>query len=158
MTTDIAARIERLEATEQIHTLLFDYAYHLDMNETEELAALFVDDCSVIYGPGFGAEGIEAYRKTLEGVGTYFSATSHHVSNLKVSFESADTAKVRSTLYAWHRYRRERPDGIMWGQYHDIVVRDAKGWRFKRRELRVAGVTDFHTKPEYQTMIGRRGG
>jgi ketosteroid isomerase-like protein len=152
----IEARVERLEAMEAIRTLLSDYAFHLDMNQTTDLVALFVDDCSVIYGPGFGAEGIDAYRKTLEGVGSYFAATSHHVSNITIDFKGQDTAIVRSTLYAWHRYRKERPDGVLWGQYHDVVVRGTGGWRFKKRELRTTGVKDFHTKPEHQSPIGRR--
>lgn len=156
MTDEMQARLERLEAAEQIRDLLSDYAFHLDMNETDALAALFTDDCSVIYGPGFGAEGIEAYRKTLEGVGSYFAATSHHVSNIRITFETAGTARVRSTLYAWHRYRRERPDGILWGQYHDLVTRRDGRWRFRKRELRTAGVEAFHTKPEQQLPIGRR--
>jgi 3-phenylpropionate/cinnamic acid dioxygenase small subunit len=151
----LEARVARLEAQEAIRTLLSDYAFHLDMNQTRQLAALFVDDCSVIYGPGFGAEGIEAYRKTLEGVGSYFAATSHHVSNIRVDFDNSDSARVRSLLYAWHRYRKERPEGILWGQYHDIVVRTPQGWRFKRRELLTTGVKDFHTKPEHQTPTGR---
>jgi hypothetical protein len=155
MAADISARLDRLEAMEQIQKLLFDYAFHLDMNQTEELAALFENDCSVSYGPGFGAEGLAAYRKTLEGVGSYFAATSHHVSNVVISFETPDLARVRSVLYAWHRYRRERPDGILWGQYHDLVSRKFGQWRFQKRELKTTGVTDFHTKPEYQTPIGR---
>jgi ketosteroid isomerase-like protein len=157
MSEDLLARVTELETIEQIRNLLSDYAFHLDMNETEALAELFTDDCTVIYGPGFGAEGIEAYRKTLDGVGSYFAATSHHVSNIKVTFDDADTAQVRSVLYAWHRYRRERPDGVLWGQYHDVVVRQRGKWRFKRRELRTTAVKDFHTKPEHQLPIGRRG-
>jgi hypothetical protein len=74
-----------------------------------------------------------------------------------VTFESDDTAQVRSVLYAWHRYRRERPDGVLWGQYHDVVVRQGGKWRFRKRELRTTGVKDFHTKPEHQLPIGRRG-
>ena len=96
--------------------------------------------------------------KTLEGVGTFFTATSDDAkrSNVKVEFTDDDTAEVRSAVYAWHRYQRERPDGHVMGQYHDVLVRTAAGWRFKRRELKHAGTTDFHTKPENQTMIGRR--
>lgn len=155
--SDMTAQLTGLQAIEDIRTLLFDYAYYLDMNFTEELGGLFTDDCSVIYGPGFGAEGIEAYKKTLEGVGSYFAATSHHVSNVTVGFEGADRANVRSVLYAWHRYRRERPDGIVWGQYHDVVVKQSGKWRFRRRELRTTGTENFHTKPEHQLLIGRRG-
>jgi len=152
---DVRTRLQRLEDIERIRDLISEYAYRLDMNDTAGLAALFTSDCSVIYGPGFGADGIEAYRKTLEGVGSYFAATSHHVSNIKVSFETTTAANVRSTLYAWHRYRKERPDGILLGQYHDLVVRQDSQWLFKKRELRTTGVKDFHTKPEHQLPIGR---
>jgi hypothetical protein len=157
MTVDSMERaVRQLVDKDAIRTVLYDYAYYLDMNLTDELAGLFTDDCFIAYGPGFGADGIEEYRKTLEGVGTFFTATSHHVSNVKVEFTDDDTAEVRSAVYAWHRYQRERPDGHVMGQYHDVLVRTAAGWRFKRRELKHAGTTDFHTKPENQTMIGRR--
>jgi ketosteroid isomerase-like protein len=135
-----------LAALQDIRRLIADYAFHLDMNHPAELAALFVEDCEVSYGPGFGASGREAYAKTLEGIGTYFQATSHHVSNIVIDFVNPDEAHVRTVLYAWHRYRKERPDGHLWGQYHDIVVRENGRWLFKRRELRTTGVKDFHVK------------
>jgi ketosteroid isomerase-like protein len=138
--------IRQLIDAEEIRKLIFDYAFHLDMNHPKELADLFVEDCVVIYGPNFGAEGKTAYAKTLEGIGTFFQGTSHHVSNIVIDFKSDDEVQVRSVLYAWHRYRKERPDGILFGQYHDIMVRTDGKWLFKRRELRTTGVTDFHVK------------
>lgn len=140
------ARVQELADAEEIRRLIYDYAFHLDMNHPEELASLFVDECVVVYGPNFGAEGIEAYKKTLEGIGEYFVATSHHVSNTVIEFEGEDAARARSVLYAFHRYTRERPDGHVWGQYHDEFVRRDGQWRFKRRELRAAAVQDFHVK------------
>lgn len=137
---------QRLADIEAIRDLIFDYAYHLDMNHPHELASLFTEDCEVVYGPDFGASGRAAYEKTLAGIGTFFAATSHHVSNIVVRFDGPDRAEVRSVLYAWHRYTRERPDGHLWGQYHDVVVRSSEGWRFHRRELRTAGAKDFHVK------------
>jgi enoyl-CoA hydratase len=148
--------VRELVDKDAIKTVMFDYAFYLDMNMTEDLAALFTHDCIVTYGPGFEAEGKKEYRTTLEGVGTYFAATSHHVSNVVVSFSDEDTATVRSVLLAWHRYNRTRPDGYVLGQYHDILVRTPEGWRFKRRELRHAGTIDYHVKPDHQTMIDRR--
>lgn len=138
--------VERLNASREIERLLFDYAFHLDMNHPEELAKLFVEDCEVIYGPNFGAKGLEAYAKTLEGIGTFFKSTSHHVSNIVIDYISDDEAQVRAVVLAWHRYRKERPDGWLWGQYHDVVVRDGGVWKFKRRELRTTDVQDFHVK------------
>jgi ketosteroid isomerase-like protein len=138
--------IRQLVDAEDIRKLIFEYAFHLDMNHPKELADLFVEDCVVIYGPNFGAEGKTAYAKTLEGIGTFFQATSHHVSNIVIDFKGDDEVEVRSVLYAWHRYRKERPDGILFGQYHDVIVRSGGKWLFKRRELRTTGVTDFHVK------------
>lgn len=140
-------QLQLMIETQAIERLLFTYAFHLDMNQTAELAALFTEDCEVIYGPdGFGAQGRAAYAKTLEGVGSFFKATSHHVSNIVVDFKSPTEATVRSVLYAWHRYNRDMPDSHVWGQYHDEIVKLNGHWQFKRRELRVTGDQDFHVK------------
>jgi ketosteroid isomerase-like protein len=139
-------KLQQMLDAREIEQLLFDYAFHLDMNHPQALIDLFVDDCEVIYGPNFGAVGKVAYAKTLEGIGSYFVGTSHHVTNVVVDFKSDDEAHVRAILYALHRYTRERPDGHVWGQYHDIVVRTGGQWRFKRRELRVTLQKDFHVK------------
>lgn len=148
------ALVAELVETERIHRLLFDYAFHLDMNHPDEIAALFTEDCYVAYGSDFGAQGREAYRETLGGIGSFFAATSHHVSNIVVDFgPDLATATVRSVLYAWHRYTKDRADGHFFGQYHDELVRTDDGWRFARRELRAAGVVDFHVKK--QIPIGR---
>jgi len=138
--------IQRLLLSEEIRQLLFEYAFRLDMNHVKELAELFTEDCVVIYGPGFGAEGREAYARTLDGVGSYFEATSHHVSNIVIDLKSETEATVRSVVYAWHRYRRDQPDSHLWGQYHDEVVRTNGQWRFKRRELLTTGAQNFHVK------------
>lgn len=145
--------LQRLVDTQDISKAIFDYAFHLDMNHPAELADLFVEDCEVIYGPNFGAKGKAAYAKTLEGIGSYFVCTSHHVSNLVMDFKSDDEVHVRSIVYAWHRYTRERPDSHVYGQYHDILVRTGAGWRFKFRELRISGHKDFHVKESM--AIGR---
>lgn len=139
-------KVNQIIAEEAIKRLIFDYAFHLDMNHPKELADLFIEDCVVVYAPNFGAVGREAYAKTLDGIGSYFVGTSHHVSNIVIDFKSENEANVRSVVYAWHRYSRERPDSHVWGQYHDFVVRVDGEWRFKRRELRTSGAKDFHVK------------
>jgi hypothetical protein len=145
-TKTLEQKVAQIEAEEKIRRLIFDYAFHLDMNHPKEMVELFVEDCTVIYGPNFGAEGRVAYEKTLDGIGPYFKATSHHVSNICIDFTSESEAKVRSILYAWHRYSRERPDSHLYGQYHDLVVLREGQWFFKRRELRTTGEKDFHVK------------
>ena len=129
-----------------IERMLFDYSYALDMNRPEELAALFVEECEVSYAPNFGAIGMEAYKKTLEGIGTFFKATSHHNSNIVVDFKGPAEADVRSIVLAIHRYTKERPDGILYGQYFDTVVKVDGKWKFKRRELCTTLTTDYHVR------------
>ncbi|MET0545854.1 MAG: nuclear transport factor 2 family protein [Caulobacterales bacterium] len=148
-----ASPVEQLIAAKQIETLLYNYSYHLDMNHPDELAALFVEDCEVSYAPNFGAAGMDAYKKTLEGIGSYFRGTSHHNSNICVDFTGPAEASVRSIVLAVHRYTKERPDGILHGQYFDTVVKVGDQWKFKRRELRTSLATDYHVKAS--NPIGR---
>ncbi|GAA5063741.1 nuclear transport factor 2 family protein [Nocardia callitridis] len=156
-TREVSGReLTELVEKAKIERVLYDYAHYLDMNLPDQLAELFTEDCYVAYGPNFGAEGRVAYRETLDGIGTFFEATSHHVSNIVVDFsDEVTSAQVRSVLYAWHRYTKEgKADGYFFGQYHDdFVYDDEHGWRFARRELRASGVVDFHVKK--QIPIGR---
>lgn len=139
-------RLSRLVEERAIERLLFDYAYFLDMNMPDKMAELFVDDCEVSYAPNFGAKGIEDYKKTLDGIGTFFVATTHHVSNVCIDFDSEDEARVRAVVLAIHRYTRDRPDGFLYGQYDDVVVNVEGNWKFKKRVLRTTMTTDYHVK------------
>src|SRR3546814_11044951 len=89
------------------------------MNQPEKMAELFVDECDVSYAPNFGATGIEAYKQTLDGIGTFFTATSHHVSGVTFDWVNDAEVQVRAIVLAIHRYTKERPDGILYGQYND---------------------------------------
>ena len=144
MTQDQA--LARLLDERAIERIIHDYAYFLDMNQPEKMAELFVDECDVSYAPNFGATGIEAYKQTLDGIGTFFTATSHHVSG--VTFDGVNDAEVqvRAIVLAIHRYTKERPDGILYGQYHDVVVKQDGAWKFKTRILKTTMTTDYHVR------------
>ncbi|MDB5673299.1 MAG: hypothetical protein JWM65_281 [Sphingomonas bacterium] len=144
--TAALTELEQLVEQRAIERMMFAYSYALDMNQPEILAELFVDDCEVSYAPNFGAVGMEAYKKTLEGIGSFFKGTSHHNSNITVDFTGPTEAEVRSIVLAIHRYQRERPDGILYGQYFDTVVKRDGQWKFKRRELRTTMSTDYHVR------------
>jgi len=145
--------LEKLVEQQAIARTMYDYSYALDMNQPDTLADLFVEDCEVSYAPNFGATGMEDYKKTLEGIGTFFTGTSHHNSNIVVDFVSATEANVRSVVLAIHRYAKERPDGILHGQYFDTMVKVGDRWKFKRRELRTALTINYHVKSS--NPIGR---
>jgi hypothetical protein len=138
--------LQRSHDERLIERLFYDYSYHLDMNHPDEMADLFVDDCEVSYAPNFGATGKESYKKTLEGIGTFFRGTSHHNTNICIDFVSETLARVRSVVLAIHRYTKERPDGILYGQYFDVVVKVGDSWKFQRRELRTSMATNYHVR------------
>lgn len=138
--------IEKIVESGAIERVISDYAYYLDMNMPEKMAELFVDDCDVSYAPNFGAKGIEAYKKTLDGIGTFFKGTSHHNSGTVIDFVSPTEVKTRTIVLAIHRYTKERPDGILYGQYIDTLVKIEGEWKFKTRELRTTMATDYHVK------------
>lgn len=144
MTQDQA--LARLLDERAIERIIHDYAYFLDMNQPEKMAELFVDDCEVSYAPNFGATGIEAYKQTLDGIGTFFTATSHHVSGIAFDWVSDAEVQVRAIVLAIHRYTKERPDGILYGQYHDVVVKQDGVWKFKTRILKTTMTTDYHVR------------
>ena len=145
--------LDRIVEERAIERIVFDYAYYLDMNMPDKMIELFVDDCEVSYAPNFGATGIEDYAKTLDGIGTFFRATSHHVSNIVIDWVSDSEATLRAAVLAIHRYTKERPDGILYGQYHDVVVKQDGQWKFKKRILKTVMTTDYHVRAS--NPIGR---
>jgi hypothetical protein len=153
MTGNAMTAAETLLEEKAIERIVHDYAYYLDMNQPEKMVELFVDDCEVSYAPNFGAKGIEAYKLTLDGIGTFFKGTSHHVSGVVIDWVNDSEANVRAILLAIHRYTRERPDGILYGQYHDVVVKQDGQWKFKTRVLKTTMTTDYHVKTS--NPIGR---
>lgn len=156
---NLVKHVQRLVDEADIQRVLFDYAFHLDGNRPDELIKNFVEDLHVSYGGEHGAKGKAAYLETLAndktGVGAFFAGTSHHVSNVVIDFVDEDSANVRSVLYAWHKYNRERADGIVMGQYHDQFVRTPEGWKIKRRELKHAGTETYHAKAAQLNPIPR---
>ncbi len=139
-----------------ITDLVYAYAWHFDRNEPDEVAGLFSDDAVIDYGPEFpnvvGRGNI--ISSVARGLKETFAATSHHISNVRISPDGADGVQVVAYVYAWARYRSEVPDGYLWAQYHCRIRRTADGWRIAEMVLRAAGTQDFHRSTMHP--IGRR--
>src|SRR5262249_32188736 len=107
--------LDRRAIAELIHA----YCRHFDQNEPELVAALFTEEATVDYGPEFpNIVGAATIAETIAvGLERTFAATSHHVSNIQVTFDGPDHATGLTYLYAWHRYRDGAPDGELWGRY-----------------------------------------
>lgn len=153
---DHSPAVQNLLDREAIAGVIRAYCYHFDRNEPDAVAALFAQEAVVDYGPEAAVlTGVAAIRAGVAaGLETIFAATSHHVSNMDIRFETADTATSICYLYAWHRYHSGAPDGELWAQYHHRFARGSEGWKITHLTLKAAGTKDFHRKTMHP--IGRR--
>jgi uncharacterized protein (TIGR02246 family) len=138
--------VRELVDREAIAGLVHAYCDHFDRNQPEEVAALFTADAVVDYGPEAPTiVGREAIASTIAvGLERTFAATSHHVSNMQVTFEGPDVAHGVTYVYAWHRYVDGSPDGELWGRYRHRFERTEDGWRIAELVLQAAGTVSFH--------------
>jgi len=148
----VAELIDKAAISDVIHA----YCYHFDRAEPEKVLALFTDDAVVDYGPDVPTMiGLAEIGPMVEhGLGSFFAATSHHISNTAIEFQGPETAKSVSYLYAWHSYQDKRPNSELWGQYHHDFSRSPDGWRISRLVLTAAGSSGFHRDTMHP--IGRR--
>jgi hypothetical protein len=129
-----------LEQRRLIADLLVDYSYFVDRNDPDGLvASVFCEDGCFELGSRHAVIGrmdlARMFAKTLAP----FSRTSHHVSNIQVTFTGKDTAKSTAYVYAWHIAMADGRRIDLWGRYHDQHKLTADGWRIAIRKLTVAG-------------------
>lgn len=150
--TSLEGLLDKAAITEIIHA----YCYHFDRAEADEVLSLFTADAVVDYGPDVPTmTGLAEIGPMVErGLANFFAATSHHVSNVTISFDGPDAASSVSYLYAWHRYQDGRPNSELWGQYHHDLRRTPEGWKISRLVLRAAGANGFHRDEMHP--IGRK--
>jgi ketosteroid isomerase-like protein len=153
---DLEATVRELADRQAITDVIHAYCFHFDRNEPEAVAALFTDDATIDYGPeAESIQGAAAIAPTIAiGLAHTFAATSHHVSNIQITFAGPDRAESVSYLYAWHRYVDGSPDGELWGRYRHGFVREPEGWRISSLVLEAAGTFEFHRATMHP--IGRR--
>lgn len=129
-----------------IEELIHSYCYYFDRNLPEELSKLFALDAVVDYGPEVA--NLVGREKILEmvskGLSETFLATSHHISNLIITFQSDDLAKSNSYLYAWHKYHTREEIGHLWGGYEHEFAKIEGVWLIKSLKLFGVGMQDFH--------------
>ncbi len=139
--------LRELADRHEIAELLSAYCDRFDRNDPAGVAALFTPDAMIDYGPDTPTRsGDELEASLAQGLTTIFAATSHHLSNLTITFEGADTARSLVYLDAWHRYRDDSPDGYLWGRYLHRFRRTDSGWRITELTLQAAGTIDFHRR------------
>lgn len=148
------AAVRELIDRQAITELIYAYCERFDRNDPEGVAELFTADAIIDYNPDTpNITGAEMAGTIAIGLRDIFAATSHHVSNVMITFESSDTARSLCYVDAWHRYHSGTPDGYLWGRYVNRYRRTGAGWRITSLLLQAAGTIDFHR--ERMHGIGR---
>lgn len=151
----VEERLQRIDDRLAITELVNAYCERFDRGDAEGVAALFTADATIDYNPDTPTtNGASLATSMRVGLETIFAATSHHVSNLSITFEDGNTARSLCYLDAWHRYHDGSPDGFLWGRYRHRFRRTDQGWRITDLVLQAAGTIDFHRARMHG--IGRR--
>ena len=114
---------------------LFDYAEAVDEARIDDFVALFTADALFYRKDVIGHDAVR--RLTLEMLDNY-TATSHHISNIRATM-TGDDIEARSYVYAWHQ-TVEGAQVEVWGRYRSVLCLEDGVWRFSRHTARSAGV------------------
>lgn len=135
----LAARVQRLEDTEEIRNVLLDYGRFLDARDFAAYSRLFAKDGQWVGGFGSvkGPAAIQAFmEKNIAGPNR--GNTYHLLSNFVITV-NGDTAT------AWSRWAfvtpgaDSKPAIAQGGHYDDTLTRENGRWKFQRR----VAVTDL---------------
>lgn len=120
-----------------IHQLLGSYGHLIDHRRWEAFSELWVDDASIDYVGGSGRvelTGRDAIVEWFRNVDEQHPPA-HHVTNIVVDVSAADSGPVtvHSKFIAPFTRPAHVPKRLYGGDYHDLVVKTADGWRFRHK-------------------------
>jgi uncharacterized protein (TIGR02246 family) len=118
-----------------LRALVEQYARGADLRDAELYADVFTDDGYLHTGRG-EIVGREAMLTVAPRLARY-RATMHLVGNHYVTFDGDDAAHGEAYCQASHVREVDGVDWVyvMYIVYHDVYVREPRGWRIKERRL-----------------------
>ncbi|MGW3351590.1 nuclear transport factor 2 family protein [Nonomuraea rubra] len=145
MTTDLEARIRRLEDRVQIVEQVTRYATSVDRRDWESFATCFTDPVYIDYselGSRTGSfprqEVVRGVREALDG----FTATQHLSPNHVVEFDKKDPDRAVCHSYMYAQHLLEGAEGgdffLLRGSYTNHMLRTTNGWRIERLVQHIA--------------------
>jgi 3-phenylpropionate/cinnamic acid dioxygenase small subunit len=143
--TDVDTAVRELIDRAAVTEVLYSYARLVDGRDFAAAAELFTDDCVAEYGIR-ETEILRSSAAVADWLASQLrdgSASSHHISNVQVSFPDADHAEATCYVYAWHRMPGAAADPIVLARYVDRLERTPDGWRIAHRRLLGHGLIDF---------------
>ena len=142
MSSDLEARLDRLESTEAIRQLASRYALAIDVRDLDALAELFVEDVRV----GRDRSGRPALKAWYDSfMRNRFRETAHIVMNHVIEFRSADEAN--GVVYCRAEHELDDRFVVQQMQYWDHYARRDRVWQFVRRKPLAWYATDVLDRP-----------
>ncbi len=136
----------QLSDRQDIIDLLTAYCRAIDDNRPADVAAMFTEDVVLDYGGDYtNLVGRPlAQRFFAGGTDRLYKRSSHHLSNIEVSFTGDDSASTIAYVSAWHEFHQdqfdhEMPNAWIYGRYIDDVVRRDDRWFIAKRTFRAMG-------------------
>ena len=128
------------QAHAAITDTILNYAEYVDGGEIELWAGLFCQDA--IFNEGQPVQGRAAIQALLPKLLRLFTATAHHISNIRIERTGLGHAKATSYVHAWHR-KVDGTDFEFWGRYVDALKFEENAWRFSSRKIEQFGARGF---------------
>jgi hypothetical protein len=147
MSTDLAARIDRLESLDEIRQLAAKYSLSLDMRDLDAHVNLFAPDIRV----SRDKVGRSYLKRWLDDtLRLQFTGTSHHIGNHIIEFDDPDHA--HGVVYSKNEHETPCENGdtewvIMQMLYWDNYERIEDRWYFRRRLPCYWYATDLNKPP-----------
>lgn len=134
MSTDLEARIARIEAREAIRELVFDYSTAVDDRDFDKLETTFCADVRFGHADGRDAtEGREAVMEFYRGRTGLMGPTYHYPHSHRIDFSDDDNAT--GTVLAHAELALEGTTYQVGIRYEDTYRREGGAWRFGSRTI-----------------------
>ena len=131
------------DAHAAITDTILSYAEYVDSGESEKWAQLFCKEAT--FDEGSAVQGRAQIQALLPKLLRLFTATSHHISNIRINRTSTVEATATSYVYAWHR-KHDGTDFEFWGRYVDLLAFEDDAWRFSSRKVEQFGARGLNIK------------
>ncbi|KAJ3534095.1 hypothetical protein NM208_g7688 [Fusarium decemcellulare] len=131
--TDLAARVERLEAIDELRRLKFNYTWHLDRKEWVDFKNCFTEDF-VFKGTGRELPREEFFATVQASLGNL--TTIHELHQYQFDFEGPDRARGLWRLHDHLLSSENKSEFRGRAVYEETYVRTKSGWRIASTTLR----------------------
>jgi hypothetical protein len=141
-------RIQQLLDRTEIEDHKYAYIRAADARDAEAMVERFVPNCTAEYflsemmeGGPLLIEGRQALRDWLGQNLAEVVTSSHHLTNVEVTFAGPDTATMVARLYSWQRFEQlpNPVDRHTFGSCLDTWVRTRGGWQQSTLAFQLTG-------------------